>query len=151
VAPPLEIYQRPANTFVAQFIGSPPMNFLPVRLQSDYLVNGDWQLPLLPRQIAALRDYERRDALLGIRAEHLTLAEADPQHWSGRVELVEALGTDTYIAVELTGLDKPGQKVQARLPADRPIAVGQEVWLALAIDQLHLFHPETTMAIPLGK
>jgi multiple sugar transport system ATP-binding protein len=149
VAPPLEIYQRPANTFVAQFIGSPPMNFLPVRIQSDMLVNGDWQLPLIPSQIAALRDYSRRDVILGIRAEHLSLGGVNNHHWQGRVELVEALGTDTYISVELKGLEKTGYKVQARLPADRPVSIGQDVWLALAIDKLHLFNPETTAAIPL--
>jgi multiple sugar transport system ATP-binding protein len=147
VAAPLEIYHHPANTFVAQFIGSPPMNFLPVRIQSNLLRNGDWELSMIPRQLAALSNYAKRDLLLGIRPEHLTLSTPALQHLRGRVELVEALGTDTYIAVELVGLEKPGQRVQVRVPADRSVSINQEVHLAVAIDKIHLFDPETTLAI----
>jgi multiple sugar transport system ATP-binding protein len=147
VASPLEIYHHPANTFVAQFIGSPPMNFLPVRIQSNLLRSGDWELSMIPSQLEALGSYIKRDLLLGIRPEHLTLSTPALQHLRGRVELVEALGTDTYIAVELMGLEKPGQRVQVRVPANRAVSLHQEVHLAVAIDKLHLFDPETTLAI----
>jgi multiple sugar transport system ATP-binding protein len=147
VAAPLEIYHHPANTFVAQFIGSPPMNFLPVRIQSDVVRSGDWALSLIPSQLEALRNYSKRDLLLGIRPEHLALAAPALQHLHGRVELVEALGTDTYVVVELTSLERPGQRVQVRVPADRSVGINQEVWLAVAIDKIHLFDPETTLAI----
>jgi multiple sugar transport system ATP-binding protein len=147
VASPLEIYHHPANTFVAQFIGSPPMNFVSVRIQSDVVSSGDWKLSLTPSQLEALSNYNKRDLLLGIRPEHLIVSTPDVQHLHGRVELVEALGIDTYIVVELTGLDRPGQKVQARVPADRSVVINQEIWLAVAIDKIHLFDPETTLAI----
>jgi multiple sugar transport system ATP-binding protein len=147
VASPLEIYHHPANTFVAQFIGSPPMNFVSVRIQSDVVCSGDWKLSLIPSQLEALRSYNKRDLLLGIRPEHLTMSAPDLQHLHGRVELVEALGTDTYIVVELTSLEQPGQRVQVRVPADQSIVINQEVWLAVAIDKIHLFDPETTLAI----
>src|SRR5262245_66227753 len=73
VGPPIEVYQKPANRFVAAFIGSPSMNFLPIRLQSEggklYVKGDGFQITLPPDKAAALRDDRGQDALFGIRRE----------------------------------------------------------------------------------
>jgi multiple sugar transport system ATP-binding protein len=147
VATPLEIYHYPVNTFVAQFIGSPPMNFLPVRVDLPAVTNNDLRLSLSTTKIAAVQQNGSRHLLLGIRPEHLELAAPDPQHLQGIVEQVEALGNETYITVQLKGLHDAPEFIQARVSPEQPIKSGEAVSLALAIDKIHLFDPQTTMAI----
>ncbi len=147
VAAPLEIYNQPVNTFVAQFIGSPPMNFIPVQVASLLISNYDFQLNLEERWRKVLQNYAGGSLLLGIRPEHLTLATSAPQNLGGRIEMIEALGTDTFIIVQLRGLVERDLKVQVRLPADRAVSIGQEVWLSLTPNKIHLFDPQTTLAL----
>jgi multiple sugar transport system ATP-binding protein len=147
VAAPLEIYNQPVNTFVAQFIGSPPMNFIPVQVASLLISNYDFQLTLDNRWEKVITNYAGSSLLLGIRPEHLTLATSAPQNLCGRIEMIEALGTDTFIIVQLRGLTERDLKVQVRLPADQAVLIGQEVWLSLTPDKIHLFDPQTTLAL----
>jgi multiple sugar transport system ATP-binding protein len=148
VAAPLEIYNHPVNTFVAQFIGSPPMNFIPVQVKIPLLLsNYDFRMTLDEAWESAIKDYEGKSLLLGIRPEHLTLGMPAPKNFCGRVELVEALGTDTFIAVRLRGLEERDVLLQVRVPADKTVTVGQEVWLSLTADKIHLFDPQTTLAL----
>ncbi len=148
VASPLEIYNQPVNTFVAQFIGSPPMNFIPVQLQEwPILRNHDFRLALDQRWDVAMKNHAGGNILLGIRPEHFTLNMPAPQHLCGRIQLIEALGTDTFILVKLLGLNTPELTVQVRLPADQQLSIDQEVWLSLALDKIHLFDPQTTLAL----
>jgi multiple sugar transport system ATP-binding protein len=88
-----------------------------------------------------------RHLLLGIRPEHLELAAPDPAHLHGRVELIEALGTDTFITVQLAGLQNAPSSIQARISPEQTVQKGQEVSLSLAADKIHLFDPQTTLAI----
>jgi multiple sugar transport system ATP-binding protein len=147
VAAPLEIYNQPVNTFVAQFIGSPPMNFMPVQVESLLISNNDFRLALDQRWTKSLENYDGGSLLLGIRPEHLTLGTPDPQNLCGRVQLIEALGTDTFIIVQLQGLADRDLQVQVRVPADQALSIGQEIWLSLALDKIHLFDPQTTLAL----
>src|SRR5436190_20333407 len=120
---PEGVYERPANLFVARFIGSPAMNVLPARLEEadgalDAVVAGQ-RLRLPPEQAAAARTAPTADVLLGIRPEHLTLADAaspPDATLSARVELVERLGNELFVY-----LDAEGSPLTARLPADSPI------------------------------
>jgi multiple sugar transport system ATP-binding protein len=147
VATPLEIYHRPINTFVAQFIGSPPMNFLPVRVDLPAVTNNDLRLNLSSHQTTAIQKNGSKHLLLGIRPEHLELAEPNANNLHGRVEQVEALGNETFITVQLAGLQDAPEFMQARVSPDISIKIGEEVSLSLAIDKIHLFDPQTTMAI----
>ena len=147
VAAPLEIYQQPVNTFVAQFIGSPPMNFVPVQTDLPTVTNGDWRLTLPTALSKAAQQNGSRHLLLGIRPEHLELASTDSAHLHGRVELIEALGTDTFITVQLAGLQDPPSSIQARISPTQTVKNGQEVSLSLTADKIHLFDPQTTLAI----
>jgi multiple sugar transport system ATP-binding protein len=145
---PLNIYNHPANIFVAQFIGSPPMNLIEMQIkQSLVLSNAQFRISLPEEWEPTLSSYPRESLLLGIRPEHLTLGAAANKNFHGVVESVEALGNDTYIAVKILDLDRGDIILQARVSPDRSVTVGEEVWLSVTIDKIHLFDPDTTLAL----
>jgi multiple sugar transport system ATP-binding protein len=145
---PLNIYNHPANIFVAQFIGSPPMNLIEMQIkQSLVLSNAQFRIALPEEWEPILSSYPRESLLLGIRPEHLTLGASANKNFHGVVESVEALGNDTYIAVKLLDLDRDDIVLQARVSPDRSVTVGEEVWLSVTIDKIHLFDPDTTLAL----
>lgn len=153
VAPPLELYNRPANRFVAEFIGSPPMNFIPVQFHAPQLItNGDFRLTLPEIWGNALQKYDKQTLILGIRPEHLILSVPANKNLLVQVELVENLGNDTYLATRLLepGFQKgvfPANEVQVRIPPERFVSCGEQLWLSLTLEKIHFFDPETEQAI----
>ncbi|MEG4986277.1 ATP-binding cassette domain-containing protein [Microcoleus sp. BR0-C5] len=146
VAQPLELYNKPANLFVAEFIGSPPMNFLLVEFSAPLLISHPQFRFTLPDIWAkSLQQYDGRKLILGIRPEHLSINPPATKNLSVQVEIVEALGHETYLGVCLT--DAPAVRMQVRVPPERSIRVGEELWLAIAHDKIHLFDPDTELAI----
>ena len=87
---PDEVYTRPATTFVASFIGAPPMNLLSGRIEGDRFALGNVALDLPPGERPARTD----QLLMGVRPEHLRLAESG---WPITVELVEVLGAERLL------------------------------------------------------
>ena len=143
VAPPLDLYNRPANRFVAEFIGSPPMNFIPVQVQAPYLlIHPEFRLSLLGDWEERLSTYEGQSLLLGIRPEHLSLALPAPKNIRGQVTHLEALGSETYLTVRTDRLT-----LQAKVPPDQPVRMGDEVWLGIAPEKVHLFDPTTEQSL----
>ena len=143
---PLQLYNKPANLFVAEFIGSPPMNFLPVQFTAPLLISHPHFRFTLPDIWAkSLQKYDGKSLILGIRPEHLTIHPPATKNLSVQVDIVEALGYETYLRVSLT--DAPALCLQVRVPPERSIRVGEELWLAIAHDKIHLFDPETELAI----
>ena len=149
VAPPLELYNRPATQFVAEFIGSPPMNFLRVEFHGPLLITHPQFRFSLPDVWAnALQKYDKRSLILGIRPEHLSLSVAAPKNLPVQVELVEALGNETYLSVILVGAANTATNpLQVRIPPDRFASIGEQLWLAIALEKIHFFDPDTGMAI----
>jgi len=148
IGSPLELYHRPTNRFVAEFIGSPPMNFLPVTFKAPLLLTqGEFRLTLPEAWGTVLKSYDGQSLLLGIRPEHFTIAPAAPKNLPVQVELVEALGSETYLVVRLLDVREEPIVLQVRVEPDRPIQVGERLWLAIAIDKLHLFDPSTEQAL----
>jgi multiple sugar transport system ATP-binding protein len=145
---PLNIYNRPANIFVAQFIGSPPMNLIEMQIKPpSILCNEQFRINLPAEWEPILTNYQGRSLLLGIRPEHLSLGASANKNFHGVVESVEALGNDTYIAVKILDLDRSDILLQARVSPDRSVEVGEEVWLSVTIDKIHLFDPDTALAL----
>jgi len=150
---PQAIYDRPANLFVARFIGSPAMNVLPARLERvDGTLNAvvlGQRLRLTREQVAAAESAADANLLIGIRPEHLRLVEgASPPPGatlSGRVELVERLGNELFVY-----LDASGTTLTARVPANSPVARGDLVQLAVERERIHLFDVETERALMPG-
>jgi multiple sugar transport system ATP-binding protein len=111
LATPREVYDQPANLFVASFIGSPPMNLVEARVDSCRadqvkLMVGDRQLviPLDSRRSLALAPYAGRAVALGIRPEDIEAAQgSDVAQIYGRVLAVEELGAEVLLHVEIAG------------------------------------------------
>jgi multiple sugar transport system ATP-binding protein len=144
IAPPLELYNHPANQFVAEFIGSPPMNFLPVQIKAPLQIHHPQFRLTLPEVWApVLQQYNGRFLTLGIRPEHLTVSVPAPKNLSVKVELVEALGNDTYLSVSLP----EASTLQVRIPPDQFVRIGERIWLSITVDKIHLFDPQTGLAI----
>lgn len=104
VAAPLTLYHQPANRFVAEFIGSPPMNFLPVQVQGLWVQHSHFRLRLPPVWESVLQPYSGRLLTLGIRPEHLSLSLPASKNLPVRVSRIEAMGSETYLTVELVEL-----------------------------------------------
>ncbi|MBE9238607.1 ABC transporter ATP-binding protein [Anabaena aphanizomenioides LEGE 00250] len=156
VAPPLELYNYPANRFVAEFIGSPPMNFIPVEFHAPLLItHANFRFTLPDVWGKALQKYDGQTVILGIRPEHLMLSVPATKNLPVKVDLVENLGNDSFLAVRIYNPDLPntdGQTLQVRVPPDRFISLGEQLWLSLVSEKLHFFDPETDLAIfPKGR
>jgi len=135
VGPPRELYDRPANTFVAGFIGSPSMNLCTLPVGSNgSLAFGDEPVPL-PGGAAN----GRRSLVLGLRPESLELAS---EGVNARVEVVEELGADAFVfcVAELNG---ETTKLVARTEARRAPDRGSSVSLRPRPAEAHLFDPES--------
>ncbi|MES1024016.1 ATP-binding cassette domain-containing protein [Gloeocapsa sp. BRSZ] len=156
VAPPLELYNRPATRFVAEFIGSPPMNFLPVQFHAPLsITHPQFRCTLPERWANVLQNYDQQTLILGIRPEHFHLSTPAPENLLVQVDLVEALGNDTYLAVTFV---KQGiqpsliattatNTLQVRIPPDQKVSIGEQLWLSLSLDKLHFFEYESGKAI----
>ncbi len=140
IGTPLDVYETPATVFVAGFIGSPAMNFLPGVTAPDgqgaTLAGTNCFLPVPP---IASRPPER--ITLGIRPEHLTPVSPEAADLSLTVELVEALGADSLVHGQLAeGADQP--MVTARLGGGMRIRAGDTVPLSVERKHVHAFDPE---------
>jgi len=136
---PRHLYDNPVNQFVAGFIGSPAMN-----LQTVPLAEGGAQLAgtILPLPTAVRTAAERADLkeiVLGIRPEHLHLADGSGE-LTGEVLLVEELGADALLHVRMAGV---GSQMVARAEGRKPPAPGQQVTFRVQPDDVFAFHPET--------
>jgi len=138
---PSEIYNRPANLFVAGFVGSPRMNFVEGRLEAD----GNRLIFVKDRRRLALDGYAfggRPEAgapvTLGVRPEHLTPVE-DGADWPDfTVEIVEPMGADNLLWCADGGLS-----LEVRVPGDQTIASGTRLGLSLDPQRVSLFAPES--------
>ena len=140
LASPQEIYDRPASMFVADFIGSPPMNFLHFRsgLQSganEVRVNG--AILAVPK---VREDRSEADLVLGVRPEHIRFD--DTSRLRGTVFGAEYLGTTQIVTVNT----EHGQ-VKARLPADIGVSAGETVGLSLRSERLSIFDKVSGRAV----
>ncbi|MGL4635354.1 MAG: ABC transporter ATP-binding protein [Beijerinckiaceae bacterium] len=153
VATPETMFAKPANTFVAGFIGSPGMNFAPV------LQNGDGRGNLLGANFA-LPEAARGSALVlaGLRPEHIRLGDG-PATFTVTPRLVEGLGSEQYLYFDMpdahgTGLPAPAAaedaragRLIARLFDSAPMRVGETVKLSFDPARLHLFDAKSGNAI----
>lgn len=150
IARPLELYNQPANRFVAEFIGSPPMNFLPVEVKAPAtLQHPQFRITLPGIWEMDLRNYVDRPLLLGIRPEHLHVSVPALKNIPIRVERVEALGSETYLTASLIdATENPDSPlIQVRTEPDRAVSIGETLWLSVSPEKIHLFDVETGEAI----
>jgi len=128
VGTPSDIFHRPTNVFVANFIGSTPMNLLPAVVagagEGAYLMLGDVRLPV-PAMAAGLLHDDGEEVLLGSRPEYTDLStEARPDSLSGKVVVVENLGATALVSVETGELI-----VQAVVAEGEEPRIGEPAWV----------------------
>jgi multiple sugar transport system ATP-binding protein len=136
VAPPRELYERPANLYVAGFIGSPTMNFIPVTLQGNRARASGFEI-----ELPGVKGAEK--GVLGIRPEALDEypREGGPSIQM-KVDVVEVLGSDQYLYGQVGG-----DTLTARVDPQFNVAPGDLVRLGLDMRRLHLFDAETEAAL----
>lgn len=152
VGAPLEVYANPANMFVARFLASPPMNFLPARLVLDDGLTLDlapgmsWPVPA--PHVAAWAGRTGSAVMLGLRPEDIHAQDAPGRTgFEMVVTAVEALGPETIVTGTLA--TAPGlPSVRARLGRGLLPRPGQTLRLHADLLPAHLFDPETETAIP---
>jgi multiple sugar transport system ATP-binding protein len=139
VGTPSEIYNRPANRWVATFVGSPRMNLLECTANGR-LEGSGWSLPNPGFDPAHPSDAK---ALLGVRSEDLSLERRDEaSSLTGRVYAVEPLGDRTLIDIEVGG-----SRIVVKAAPTARFEIGEEVRAAVDLDRVHLFDAGTESAI----
>jgi multiple sugar transport system ATP-binding protein len=140
VGSPQEIYDRPASMFVADFIGSPPMNFL----HCDGGIDAEARTVKLKDVSVSVPEINERSGsgavVLGVRPEHIRFSDAATLR--GRVFGAEYLGTTQIVTV----VTEQGT-VKARVPSGMPVHVGETVGLAFRFSTLSLFDAQTGLAL----
>ncbi len=149
IGTPLDVYQNPVNLFVAGFIGSPAMNLVPGRIAAgkDGLVcdiGDDVHVPLTDKDTNGLS--EGRPVVMGIRPDDLILVDdtAAAPGWQAdsHISVVEPMGPESILFLELGGHEMVGKSEGRIVPK-----AGSAATVALNLDHLHLFDPETEQAI----
>jgi multiple sugar transport system ATP-binding protein len=136
---PRQLYDNPVNQFVAGFIGSPAMNLQTVPLDGDGARVAGTILPLPAAVRSAAEQAGVRELVLGMRPEHLHLANGAGE-LAGEVVLVEELGADALLHVRLA---EGGDPVVARAEGRKPPSPGQKVTFHVQPDDIFAFHPVT--------
>ena len=165
IGTPDELYERPANLFVAGFIGSPAMNFFPATLTPTGLTLAFGEVMLTPEvQQVIGRHPKTENIIVGVRPEHLADAAFIDGYqriraltFEAKVDMVESLGADKYVyfttagpavhSVQLDELEAEGEvhenQFVARVPAESSATIGQSVELALDVTKLAVFDGDT--------
>ena len=147
-ATPEEVYNRPANTFVAGFIGSPPMNFLDGAAIEDGKVTldcGGARSSIAPSPLAGAA---RRNVLLGVRPQDLSVHDAAREHaLPAEVSLVQLVGSEKLIDLNYG----TNGRITAQVKAESPLAAGRKVWIGFDPARLHLFDPASGRNLALAE
>ncbi|MBR9762152.1 MAG: sn-glycerol-3-phosphate ABC transporter ATP-binding protein UgpC [Rhodobacteraceae bacterium] len=145
IGTPAEIYNQPANLFVADFMGSPAMNLIPAKVRRDGSAN---RIEIARAGAAPLVLEDSRpadlpaDVILGLRPEDIAeagfRAGSNVQEAQCHIDMVEPAGADTYVVSELGG-----KQVTARLHAETSARAGQSMTLAFDLGKVSYFAPES--------
>jgi len=150
VGPPQELYHNPATRFVAGFIGSPAMNFFPVRVSNEGGLHVQWQggvkLAIPPQRANRYAPFVGRDMTLGLRPEHLTethdIEKPGVEHISIDVDVIEPMGMETMVHFLING-----HEMTARIDPATHAAPGESLQLAADMNQMHLIDNETNKVV----
>jgi multiple sugar transport system ATP-binding protein len=149
VGPPQQLYDHPINKFVAGFIGSPAMNFIPVSLEgNNILKHGDISIPVPERYRQQLGPTTGRTFTAGFRPEHMEIGEAGDNTAKLRatVDVVEFLGNE-----ELLHLRVGDEDLVAIVESSQRVKPGDVVDMYVPLDKVHLFDDENGLALDAPK
>lgn len=139
IGKPIELYEQPANTFVATFIGLPPMNMFEGTVEDGKFKNDLFEYPLTPAQVERLKDYEGKQVILGCRPENVVRDGNVPFFITNN----ENLGMNTLVHGKIKG-----QKIVVCKFAEWcNYKFGDEIKIGFDPERMHFFDKETTQAI----
>jgi len=147
VGAPQELYHNPKTRFVAGFIGSPAMNFIPCRLEQNgaglkVRISDAIALPMPESRAERYRAFAGRDLILGLRPEHLTEPRRNERDQTSELtvtlDVVEPLGMETMVFFTING-----QELCARVDPGAARGPGEQMRLAANVDHMHLIDPAT--------
>jgi multiple sugar transport system ATP-binding protein len=139
VGRPLDCYYRPENRFVAEFIGEPAMNTLPVTCKGDSLVGDGFEYPV-PDRADGLQSGKK--FTLGIRPEAIDIVESGTGATTGTVEVVEPLGESSHVY-----LDVAGTSVTVKTSGPGAVGRGERVGIEFPSDRVHIFDTDSGVAV----
>lgn len=150
---PIDLFQNPVNTFVAGFIGSPPMNLVPSTITQNsggwaLLLQGGLKIPIPEKD--SLKDHpldEGRKVVMGIRTEDISIADGSetcPETWKveGSVEIIEPLGNEIHFHINLNG-----EIFIGRCDGRNSIKIGNRLQIAMNLEHLHIFDADSRLSI----
>ncbi len=140
-AAPLEIYNRPANRFIAEFVGSPGMNFIDGGLSGRQFAAPSINLTVPDDQIPGVGGHG--SLTLGIRPEHVQVSAAARDAWTpATVYVTELMGGETFVVIEVGS-----QRIVARTAGDFRAETGSRVWIDFDMPRVHFFDPKSGLRI----
>jgi multiple sugar transport system ATP-binding protein len=151
IGSPMNLYNYPVNKFVAGFIGSPPMNFLTVKVSerngSVVLDEGSFELKPLPQHAEYIRNYAGKEIFFGIRPEDMSFVEnpVAENNISAKVTVVEPLGADIHLWLTTTG--SAAQQMVARTEPHYTFKVGDTTNFTPRLEKARYFDKETELSI----
>jgi len=149
---PMEIFRRPNNLFVAEFIGSPPMNFIhSVEIENGHLILKNSggvarRLCMLPGVYQHLKSGQK--CVLGVRPQDVAVTDSSQADLFARIDLVQLLGSNKLVELNLP--DREGLRMSVEMPADVFCDRGATVGLDFVKERVHLFDPLTTTNLALS-
>jgi len=150
VGGPIELFQNPVNTFVAGFIGAPPMNLIDGTITKDgekleVCFPDGFKLPIPDKPEAKISEGQK--IVMGLRPEDIFLEEGNhniPEDWKfdAKIIVTEPLGSETYMHLDASGL-----KVTGKCEGRRTVHPSEEIKLAFNLNHLHIFDAESTKSV----
>ena len=152
VGTPMELYNQPANRFVAGFIGSPAMNFMPCKILQEnsrlYVDTGGFQIPLSDAMASAVKSISSLEFIFGVRPEDISrkgfeeLSAGNWQQFKARINVIETLGKEIHL--DLTSGE---YLMTAIVTPSTPVKLNEEIDLVMNMDKVHLFKKDDGVAI----
>lgn len=151
VGGPMDLYRRPKSKFVAGFLGSPKMNFIPCQVRAadqglEFHIDPQNRIPVPPHLEAVSAKHLGRDMEIGIRPEDILMErEAGDRRWpriTGNIEVLEPTGADMFVVLSLRGAD-----VQVRCPPEQFGKVGDRTTFALNADRVLLIDTQSEQVL----
>jgi multiple sugar transport system ATP-binding protein len=151
IGAPNDLYHNPKTRFVAGFIGSPAMNFIPAKLESNGVglkvrLSDKITMPVPENRAARYRDAVSKEVLFGLRPEHITEMRAGEQkpgeEFAVTLDVVEPMGMETMVFFKIDGTE-----VCARVEPSAAKAPGETMQLRANLDHMHLIDPATNQVM----
>ncbi len=150
VGTPLELFSKPANTFVAGFIGTPPMNLVECKVSKhdkDIFIKFETGLQLPVPEKIGIDLVDNQKVVMGLRAEDITPVGTDtsfPEEWmfEGTIMVVEPLGNETHLHMDINGA-----RMMSKSEGKKIFKPNEKIKLYMNLNEMHLFDAKTTQVV----